>query len=371
MTNKTLNIVSFDVPYPANYGGAIDVFYKLKALNLEGIKIILHTFEYGRGEQKELEKYCEKIFYYKRKIKFKNTFSSLPFIVKTRANKELTSNLLANNYPILFEGIHSTFPLIKTKFKDRIVIIRAHNIEHNYYKGLSRSESNKFKKLFFRLESMKLHKYQKILNKADYILSISPSEQDYFASIFSKKSFYLPAFHNHSEVNAKIGKGYFALYHGDLRVPDNIRACFYLTKIFSAISYPLIIASDYSNPKLENLIKKSNNIEFKRLSTNEELDELIRDAHINILPTFQNTGIKLKLINVLFSVRFCLVNNKMIQNTGLEKLCVIANSKKEFIEKISEIVGKDFTEKHIVERKNTLNSFNTLVNAKKIIELFN
>ena len=101
------------------------------------------------------------------------------------------------------------------------------------------------------------------------------------------------------------------------------------------------------------------------------MDELIRDAHINILPTFQATGIKLKLINALFSGRFCLVNNKMIQNTGLEKLCIIANSKKEFITKISKIVGVDFTKNHILERKNTLNIFNTSANAKKIIELFN
>ncbi|RXP46565.1 glycosyltransferase family 1 protein [Lutibacter sp. HS1-25] len=370
MTNKTLNIVSFDVPFPTNYGGVIDVFYKLKALNLQGIKIILHTFEYGRGEQKELEKYCEKIFYYKRKTKFKNIFSTLPFIVKTRANKELTTNLLANNYPILFEGIHSTFPLIKTEFKNRTVIIRAHNIEHNYYKGLYRSESNKFKKLFFNLESVKLLKYQKILNKADYILSISPSEQNYFASIFSNKSIYVPAFHNHTDVNSKIGKGNFALYHGDLRVSDNLKACIYLTKIFSKTTFPFIIASDFSNPKLEYLIKKFNNIEFRKLATNDELDQLIRDAHINILPTFQATGIKLKLINAIFLGRFCLVNNKMIQNTGLEKLCVIANSKKEFIAKILEIVGEDFTKNHIIERKNTLNNFDTSVNAQKIIKLF-
>ena len=48
--NKHLHIVSFDVPYPPDYGGAIDVYYKLKALHEEGIKIYLHCFEYGRGE---------------------------------------------------------------------------------------------------------------------------------------------------------------------------------------------------------------------------------------------------------------------------------------------------------------------------------
>ena len=71
--NLNLNIVSFDVPYTPNYGGAIDVYYKLKALNKLGVKIILHTYEYGRGEQKELEKYCANIFYYKR-TKNKNLF---------------------------------------------------------------------------------------------------------------------------------------------------------------------------------------------------------------------------------------------------------------------------------------------------------
>ena len=47
-TEKHLHIVSFDVPWPANYGGVIDVFYKVKALSAKGIRIHLHAFEYGR-----------------------------------------------------------------------------------------------------------------------------------------------------------------------------------------------------------------------------------------------------------------------------------------------------------------------------------
>ena len=30
--NKKIHIVSFDIPYPPNYGGIIDVFYKIKTL---------------------------------------------------------------------------------------------------------------------------------------------------------------------------------------------------------------------------------------------------------------------------------------------------------------------------------------------------
>lgn len=39
-----LHIVAFDVPYPPDYGGVIDIFYKLKSLNDAGCKIYFHCF---------------------------------------------------------------------------------------------------------------------------------------------------------------------------------------------------------------------------------------------------------------------------------------------------------------------------------------
>ena len=107
--NNCINIVSFDVPYPANYGGVIDVFYKIKSLHCYGIKIYLHCFEYGRGEQRELAKYCQQVNYYRRDTRIGNHFSKLPYIVKSRQSDKLIQNLTSNNFPILFEGLHSTF----------------------------------------------------------------------------------------------------------------------------------------------------------------------------------------------------------------------------------------------------------------------
>ena len=66
---RRLHIVSFDVPYPADYGGVIDVYYKIKALADQGVSIILHCYQYGRPEQKELEGLCEKVYYYPRLLK--------------------------------------------------------------------------------------------------------------------------------------------------------------------------------------------------------------------------------------------------------------------------------------------------------------
>ena len=58
MQDKHLHIISFDIPYPPDYGGVVDVFYKIKALSLLGIKIHLHCFEYGRKHAAVLNELC-------------------------------------------------------------------------------------------------------------------------------------------------------------------------------------------------------------------------------------------------------------------------------------------------------------------------
>ena len=58
---KAVNIVSFNIPYPPNYGGVIDVFFKIKALSDAGFKVYLHTFIYDRTPSEELKRYCKKI----------------------------------------------------------------------------------------------------------------------------------------------------------------------------------------------------------------------------------------------------------------------------------------------------------------------
>ena len=368
--NKYLNIVAFDVPYPPNYGGVIDVFYKLKALHKLGIKIVLHTFEYGRGENEKLNNYCNEVFYYKRNKSTNQLVSKSPFIVKSRISLRLINNLKSNIYPILFEGLHTTFPLNELSLKNRIIVVRAHNVEHHYYKGLFKSESSSVaKKIFFLTEALKLKKYQHILNKANYVLSISKSEDEYLKKELDTNVKYIPAFHQNSTIEINSGKGDYALYHGDLNVSDNLKACNYLCEIFKNLKYKLIIAGKTNNKEIINKINSMTNVELINEVSNSEMEILIKNAHINILPTFQNTGIKLKLINALFMGRFCLVNNQMVDKTGLENLCEIANTKNEFQSKILNIKNKIFDTNEIEKRKQMLTDFDNIKNAQKIINL--
>ena len=157
MPDKYLHIVSFDIPYPPNYGGVIDVFYKLKALHKKGIKIILHCYEYnGRDRNDELKKYCEKVFYYPRILGFISALSLKPYIVSSRHSEKLMNNLLKDDYPILFEGLQSCYYINDKRLKNRFKIYRESNIEHRYYFSLCKVDKNTFKKLYFLFASIKI-----------------------------------------------------------------------------------------------------------------------------------------------------------------------------------------------------------------------
>ena len=362
--SNQLHIVSFNIPYPPNYGGIIDVFYKIKELHQLGIKIYLHCFEYDRPQQKELEKYCEKVFYYKRASKAKSVFSAIPYIIKNRENQFLTDQLKKIEAPILFEGLHTTFPLTKTTFNSKIYI-RAHNIEHDYFKGLAKSETNVFKKIFYLIESFKLKKYEPILNKVAGVFSISPFEQEYFTSKYGKKCRYISAFHNAKYLENQETKGGFILFHGDLRISDNIKAALFLINVYKNSSFKLVIASS-NKSSIINEINKHKNISFETIDTKKELESLFREAHINTLVTFQKTGIKLKLLNALYQGKFIIANTKMIADTGLENLCELANTKEQMLQKTRFLFSKEFSETEIEKRKEQLKSFSPSLSAKKI-----
>ena len=367
--SKHLHIVSFDVPFPPNYGGVIDVYYKIKALHKLGVKIHLHCFYKDNAKTLELHNYCESINYYKRNSSLKSLGSKLPFVVATRASNKLIENLEKDNHPILFEGLHCTHPLSNEAIAKRKTFVRTHNVEHDYYKGLAQSETNLFKKLFFKREAIKLKSYQNILDKTSKVLSLSPFEYNYFKSIF-KHTLYIPVFHQNTEVRKLSPNGDFALYIGDLRISDNKKAVTFLISVFKDLNYPLIIASSFNSPAIVKQIRAFKNIKFQKILTSADADALLANAHINVILTFQKTGIKLKLINTLFGGRFCVTNNLMVEDSGLESLCLVADSQVDFKKAVKHCINNTFDTKECDKRSMFLKEFNVIDSAQKIVDLF-
>lgn len=374
MTNA-INIISFDVPFPANYGGVIDVYYKLYWLKRAGVKIYLHCFSYGRKPAKELEELCEQVYYYPRKTGLFSNLSLLPYTVKSRQSFQLEENLLTNNFPILFEVLHTCYLLNDDRFKSRKKIYRHSNIEHEYYLELSKSEKNFFKSVYLKIEAWKLKRYEAILKFSDLILAVNQKDTTYFQYKFpSVKTVYLPSFHPNEAVNISEGKGEYILFHGNLSVSENYEAAVWLIEcVFSKITFPCVIAGLKPPAFLVELIKIFSHIKLVASPSNEELNQLIQEAHIHALYTSQPTGLKLKLLNVLYNGRFIICNENMISGTGLvaNGSLVIAKSQDDYSQQIAFLLKSEFSTNLITERTNMIVNFDNRLNATKLIsEIF-
>jgi len=370
--DKTLHIICHDVPWPIDYGGVVDLFYKMKALYEEGIKIKLHCFDYGRGRQAELNKYCDEVTYYERTRGWKAVSLTTPYIVKSRANPLLLENLLKDEHPVLMEGIHCTAFLKELLARNRKVFLRLHNVEFLYYSKLFQSEKNLFKKLYFLNESMFLRQYERKLPDELPILAVSNNDAIFYREELDKRSTaYLPVFIPYSEIKCPGGIGDFCLYHGNLSVAENANAVVWmLNKVFSLANVPFVIAGKNPSKRLIEKISKSKQAKLVANPSDEELNDLIFKAQIHVLPSFNNTGIKLKLINALFNGRHCVVNDEAVEGSGLEDACYIGTTSLAIASIITQLYHHPFGEEEINLRKKLLSQiFNNKVNAKQLIQL--
>ena len=369
MSVKYLHIISFNIPFPPDYGGIIDVFYKLRALKQAGVQIILHCFEYGRQHSKELEDLCFQVHYYPRKSGLRYFLTSEPYIVATRNANSMPNNLLKDSFPVLFEGLHTTGVLGRCINANKKILVRTHNIEHLYYRALSKSEPHLFRKVFLRTESSKLKQYEKLLHQTDHILGIAKHETEYFNSTYGNALF-IPAFHRFEEVSSLPGKGDYILFHGNLGVPENSEIFLKLAAdILSKTNYPVIVAGKNPTERFRKKLSRYPRIKVIANPTDQELDGFIQNAQVNLLQTSQSTGIKLKLLHALYSGRHCLVNTHMVKGTGLDHLCSVAGSKEELITILDELMGLPFDEAQIRERKKILKEFSNRAGAEKILRL--
>ncbi|NBX64231.1 MAG: glycosyltransferase family 1 protein [Bacteroidetes bacterium] len=332
----------------------------------------MHVFLYkGKMPAPALEALTEKTHYYYRR-RFVNPFwGSKPYVVTTRNSEKLMRNLLLDDYPILFEGLHTTAYLGRPELKDRTMVVRAHNVEHNYYRALGEAERRWIKQKFFFLEAKRLQNYEPILKQAHAIAAISPMETAYFQKTYGN-THYIPAFHSNSKVMSLPGKGDYVLYHGNLSIPENDRAAIYLVnEVFPLLSQPCIVAGSNPSQMLQNAAAKYPHIQIKANLTAEEIFDLVRNAHVNTLVTFQSTGIKLKLLNALYRGRHLVANTPMVEETQLESLCQVSDDPKIMAHVIKQCFLETFDESNIQDRENKLaHTFNNAENAKKLMALF-
>ena len=361
------------MPYPADYGGVIDVFYRLKALHDLGVEVHLHCFSYGRQPADELNRLCASVTYYHRRTGLISALSKRPYIVESRDNADLLANLRRDDAPVLMEGLHCCSLL--EILNDRPLLVRAHNVDHEYYARLSAAESNPLRRLYYAEESRRLRRYEAVLMRADVVFAITEADAVHFRNIGCSKVLLMPASHQDNTVvsqpcDAPSADSAYALYHADLSVPENIETVDYLSNnIFGRCpDIHFVVAGRNPSKRVEDSLASHRNVSLVANPNDDSMRRLIQDAQVLMLFTSFPTGLKLKLLNSLYAGRHCLVNSNMVAGTELGRVCTVVDSAQQQLEALKRLMDTPFTQQDIDRRRDLLGDlYSNEANAKILL----
>lgn len=362
-----LHILSFTVPYPPDYGGVIDVFEKMKALHAEGVRVHLHCYQYNREPAEELEEYCEKVYYYQRGT---GLSLAMPHIVASRRDALLAVRLDKDDYPILAEGVHTAYPLVVGRWPGRKVAVRLHNVETNYYRNLAEVTRDRWKSMYYGIESGLLRRWEERVSVLP-LLAIHPGVKDYYERVLGARDVaYLPAFTRYVAGSNPLGRGEYVLFHGDLSVADNVEALqWLLEEVRREGRLPWVVAGRKLDERVFRLIRNHAGVRLIADAPEPEMEALIRGAQVNVVQSFNPEGIKIKLLHALFVGRHCIAQEALLAGTGLEATCRAARDAADFRVALDELWERPFTEEDRELRTRLLREqFDNGTNARALIE---
>lgn len=174
---------------PMNTGGRIGIFKRLEQI-YKNFEIYLF-YTYDREDEKiykeELEKYCHKVFAYKRGKNFstlKNLFR-YPYCIASRACKEMQLDIEKCIVSDQISIVNIDFPqmcvnVLELAKKYRLKIyLNEHNIEWQFYRMISNSSRKLLKKIAYGFDSIRLKKYERgIVRRIDFKAITFVSEKD-------------------------------------------------------------------------------------------------------------------------------------------------------------------------------------------------
>lgn len=372
-------------PYPLKDGGAIATYNLMSGLSHAGHDINLltfntkkHYFKPGNFPKDKTPSLNIHTIYADTSPKvfsaLKNfLFSTKPYIQKRFGNirfREKLANLIQNNtFDIIqIEGLYllQYIPFIRAKSTAQISY-RAHNIEHEIWSNLSKSESNIFLKVYLRNLSKRIKKYeQTIINQYDLLIPISNDDARFF-----KKS------GNHKPVHVS-PVGFESPTHENLPDNENNNHIYFIGSLDWIPNREAIVwfiencwyelKKQHPNIKLyiagrnapDNFKKK---IKYTDVIYKGEVDDVydfIKDKKIMIIPLLSGSGMRVKIIEAFMqgkavvSTKLGAMGTKSIDN----KHILIAETANEFVKKIGLLLQNETMHQKIINNARDLVSEN-------------
>lgn len=315
---KKIAILSPEAVYPANTGGRIVVFNKIKYLAKLGYKIALFCIvdndKEGKLQNKVLKKMGIESFYYNRnKHKVHNLLGSirLPYAVQSRNNislrKKLSQlikakevDLIDVEFPQMAANILNMSVIQKYGIK---VILNQHNIEYLAMKSISQSFNNPIKRMIYKIEAIRLQGFEKKVYKSNLIDAytfVSKDDLQIFKDNYINLGVPCEVFSIGSDdhSNNKIKMNQNIIIVGKMSYPPNAEGVkWFIKKVWPKITSKKPSAKLYvvgKDPD-ESLLKlKSENIIIT--GTVDSVQPYYTNSSVVAIPIFSGGGVKTKLI---------------------------------------------------------------------------
>jgi len=382
-----LHLVCFDLPLPPLYGGTEELDTKIRVLLDLGVALHVHAFVWPKdlatGQLPEWHQRVVSLRLYPRRS-IVGLYDTRPWALVSRTSSELIHNLASEPGPILVEGWQCADLLRAPALKNRVIRIRSHNIESNYYRMQAESARGWVYKAHYWLESWRWILYEGFLPQRlrhrhnTGILSICPSETSRWSSM-KLPTHYVPAFVNlnpniqpSNEENSVLPmQAPYALYHGRLDIAENIRAVrFLLHKAAIPNQVPLVIAGSRIPDSLRKDILCQRGSHLVDTPTPSEMQGWIQHAAVHCIPCYGMAGLRLKIIHAMMGGGHVLVSREGVKGMPWAAWLTEVQSEQDWEDQVQKALEKPLRADGVAARHAwVLQHFDQRANALKILEL--
>jgi len=365
---KRLHIVCPVAPWPLTSGSHIDMFYRLRSLHAEGIGITLHYFSLPEERHPtELNPYCEAIHIYPL---VKRGSTQLPKSIRLRTDPDLLKRLQQDQHPILLEGLTCCGFIEMLSTANRKIVVRIQQLQHRYLQEKAMETRHILQWIRWRIERRKLLRFKRRLPATVLYACVNEGQSGYYRNQLGiATAVSLPVFSPYAAVRSKEGLGSFCLFQGNLSEKGTEKILVWLlTKVFSRVHIPFVIAGQNPSPRIEKLVHLYQHTCLVANPGEAELDDLIQKAQTHVLPSSISSGTSLRLLHAVSMGRHCICNSNALRDTPLKEACYSAESAAGIASLITQLQHRPFGEEELLIRKRLLQeNFDTQRNTATLI----
>jgi glycosyltransferase involved in cell wall biosynthesis len=304
-------IVAHDFPFPPNYGGRVDMWSRIKLLHRMGVQVdVVASLKDLPSEQQaqEVQRYVRSLTLVKRDMGLMKLLSREPFSARSR--RSLRNIPLSESYSaVILESEHVAAILQNPTLRADKRILRLHNDEAHYYRELSGSSRELWRKAFYRIEGFKFRSYSpRAMQQCDLFWFASDFERQEHCvkyPVSATKAFFVPLHVERSSMKRHKLSGHRVFFAGKLGFANNSRGVeWYIDQVHPRLAdidgYELMVAGNTEGESLDPLRKAiAGHPNISLYESPSELQPYYEMASVFINPVFHGAGVKLKTIDAI------------------------------------------------------------------------